>query len=76
MSLGRLRELISDKTKKLSAYQPFDAYWLLLVVDFMDSAQDQDLHWPPGEVLGCSPFERVLLYKPQLPRYCRFPNDS
>jgi hypothetical protein len=73
LSLGRLRELISDKTKKLSAYQPCDAYWLLLVVDFMDSAQDQDLHWPPGEVLGSSPFERVLLYKPQFAEVLQVP---
>ena len=73
LSLGRLRDLISDKTKKLSAYQPCDVYWLLLVVDFMDSAQDQSLHWPPGEVLSSSPFERVLLYKPQFAEVLQVP---
>ena len=73
LSLGRLRDLISDKTKKLSAYQPCDVYWLLLVVDFMDSAQDQGLHWPPGEALSSSPFERVLLYKPQFAEVLQVP---
>jgi len=73
LSLGRLRELISDKTKKLSAYQPCDAYWLLLVVDFMDSAQNQTLHWPPGEALSSSSFERVLLYKPQFAEVLQVP---
>lgn len=65
LSLERLRELVSEKTKKLRDYQPCDSYWLLLIVDFMDPAQDQDLQWSSGEVLEKSPFERILLYKPQ-----------
>ena len=65
LSLERLRELVSNKTKKLPHYQQCDIYWLLLIVDFMDPAQDQDLQWPAGELLEKSPFERILLYKPQ-----------
>ena len=65
LSMARLREVVDGKAEKAKAYQPCDAYWLLLVVDFMDSAQDQDLQWPATEALGKSPFECVLLYKPQ-----------
>lgn len=73
LSLNRLRVLVSDKTKKLRGYQRCDAYWLLLVMDFMDPAQDQDLQWPAGEVLETSPFERILLYKPQFGQVVQAP---
>ena len=73
LSLERLRDLVHNKNKKLQAYQPCDFYWLLLVVDFMDPAQDQDLHWPAGVVLEKSPFERILLYKPQFAQVVRVP---
>jgi hypothetical protein len=61
----RLREVVHKKGEKAKAYQPCDVYWLLLVVDFMDLAQDQGLEWPTEARLGKSAFERVLLYKPQ-----------
>jgi hypothetical protein len=31
----------------------------------MDRAQDQEINWPDGEVLDKTPFERILIYKPQ-----------
>lgn len=65
MSIERLREVVQKKNLKTKAYQPCDVYWLLLVVDFMDRAQDQELYWPDGARLGESHFERILLYKPQ-----------
>ena len=64
LSLARVRETTVDKIEKLRDYQPCDAYWLLLVVDLMDRAQDQGIGWPAGEVLDRTPFERILLYKP------------
>src|SRR5450830_163932 len=73
LSLERLRGLVADKTKKLRNYQPCDSYWLLLVVDFMDPAQDQDFQWPAGEVLEESVFERILLYKPQFGQVVQVP---
>jgi hypothetical protein len=73
LSFERLCEIVTDKTKKLQAYQPCDVYWLLLVVDYMDPAQDQDLHWPTGVALGRSPFERILLYKPQFAQVVQVP---
>jgi len=76
LSLERLRVLVSEKTKKLRDYQACDSYWLLLIVDFMDSAQDQDIQWPTGEVLEKSPFERILLYKPQFDQVVQVPQDD
>lgn len=73
LSLERLSEIVSDKTKKLQAYQKCDVYWLLLVVDFMDFAQDQELNWPTGVVFDKSPFERILLYKPQFAQVVQVP---
>ena len=73
LSLDRLRALVAEKTTKLVNYQLCDFYWLLLVVDFMDPAQDQDLQWPTGEILESSPFERILLYKPQFGEIVQVP---
>ena len=46
-------------------YQPCTEYWLLLVIDFMDAAQNQEIRLPVDFRLGESAFEKVLLYKPQ-----------
>jgi hypothetical protein len=48
LSVPRLRELVSQKNGRISVYKPCDCYWLLLVVDYMDPAQDQDINWPKG----------------------------
>jgi hypothetical protein len=61
----RLREVVARKCAKLGEYIACDRYWLLVVVDLMDPAQDQHLHWPHGISLGASRFEKVLVYKPQ-----------
>ncbi|HEX7909914.1 MAG TPA: hypothetical protein VF534_17735 [Paraburkholderia sp.] len=66
LSVERVREIVADKAAKAVSYDKgCEAYWLLLVVDLMDSAQDQDIEWPDGVVLAKSPFERILIYKPQ-----------
>lgn len=73
LSVQRLRDVVSEKAAKAEHYLPCDTYWLLLVVDFIDRAQDQDIGWPQAERLGESPFERVLLYKPQFAQVVRVP---
>ncbi|WP_137939137.1 hypothetical protein [Chitinivorax sp. B] len=65
LSVNHIHEVVNAKSQKAKAYLPCDVYWLLLVIDFMDSAQDQELWWPVGARIGESPFERILLYKPQ-----------
>jgi hypothetical protein len=65
LSATRLQQLVAEKSDKRSGYQKCDVYWLLLIVDFMDSAQDQQLDWPSNSPMVCSAFEKVLVYKPQ-----------
>lgn len=65
LSVERVREVVAEKTAKLAEYQPCDRFWLLMVVDSMDPAQDQSLTWPTGANLTGSPYEKVLLYDPQ-----------
>ena len=65
LSIDRLQAVVDEKTAKASKYQPCDCYWLLVVVDFMDSAQDQHFVWPQSSMLQRGAYEKVILYKPQ-----------
>lgn len=65
LSVDRLRQVVADKAKKHKGYSSCERYWLLIVIDFMDFAQDQQIEWPEGQALGVTPYEKVLLYKPQ-----------
>lgn len=73
LSVERVAQLVATKEQRLADYRHCDAYWLLLIVDFIDSAQDQEIAWP-GE---CSPlkttYERVLIYKPQFAQWTEVP---
>lgn len=59
----RLTGIIRNKEAKLHGYRACDAFWLLLVVDFIDRAQDQ--HFPAEKMntISSTVFERILLYK-------------
>jgi hypothetical protein len=65
--------MVAEKMKKLAGYRPCDKYWLLLVVDFMDPAQDQDIAWPADASALRARFERVLIYKPQFGQVTEVP---
>ena len=65
LSLSRISKILDEKHQKLSSYESCDAYWLLLVVDFADFAQDQDIEWPDSGVTLSTKFEKVIIYKPQ-----------
>ena len=43
MSRDRLVEIVESKERRASQYEKCDAYWLLVVVDFMNFAQDQEM---------------------------------
>lgn len=76
LQIPRVRELMQQKSKKLSGYRQCDSFWLLLVVDFMDSAQDQEIDWPIGELpIECG-FEKVIIYKSQFKKYSDIPVKS
>ncbi|MBA9901039.1 hypothetical protein D7207_31430 [Burkholderia cepacia] len=64
LSVTRVKQIITEKAKKAAEYQPCHCYWLLIVVDFMDPAQDQDIRWFTDATVDTSAFERILLYKP------------
>lgn len=63
LSVDRVKAIVKEKNEKLSGYVECDAHWLLLIVDFWDPAQDQDIRWPAGESVGRTRFERILIYK-------------
>lgn len=73
LSAERVAQLVEIKDRKLSQYQQCDEYWLLLVVNFFDPAQDQEISWP----VGCPPLEtsykRVFVYKPQFAQWTEVP---
>ena len=59
---GGLQEIVAQKESKAAEYRPCDAYWLLVVVEFFDPAQDQEII--QGELtLAFSVFEKIFVYK-------------
>ena len=71
----RVAQVVADKVELLANYKKCDAYWLLLVVDFIDSAQDQELIWPDGLSLKTS-YEHVIIYKPQFAQWIDAPVEA
>ena len=63
MSTHHLAEIIKEKTEKAKDYKPCDAYWLLVVVEFIDRAQDQEIRLDNLGSIGRGVFEKVLIYK-------------
>ncbi len=66
LAVPMVRDIVAQKDRLLFNYAPCDEYRLLLVVDFMDSAQDQDLRWPDGEPPVETAFSEVVIFKPQV----------
>jgi hypothetical protein len=62
MSLERLTDVLKSKEKKAKYYTPCDAYWLLVVVDFINPAQDQEIRIDNIK-LQCDVFEKIIIYK-------------
>lgn len=76
LSIERVRLLVAEKNKKLNSYQLCDIYWLLLIVDMMNRAQDQSMDWPPGEVIEKSGFERIIVYKTHTSEFVQVPQSK
>ncbi len=66
ISQDRIRSIIRSKEEKSKEYKKADAYWLLIVVDFMDPAQDVDIDLIDTNNFKSSVFEQIMVYKPQL----------
>ncbi|WP_156965838.1 hypothetical protein [Paraburkholderia bannensis] len=63
LALPRVAKAIAEKTKSAAKYRPCDCYWLLIVVDFWNPAQDQDTSWPEGASVHSGAFERIWIYR-------------
>jgi hypothetical protein len=63
MSVDRLTEIIREKEAKVRQYATCDAYWLLIVVEFIDSAQEQEIRID-GLTIESDVFQKIIVYKP------------
>lgn len=63
MSAERLEEIVREKESKADKYLSCHAYWLLIIVDWQDRAQDQEIR-VEGVRIVSNVFERVIIYKP------------
>ena len=63
-SVDRATEIIAVKEAKAKEYTSCDAYWLLIVVDFLDPAQDSEIRIDGFEGFRSTVFERVIVYRP------------
>ena len=63
LSRDKLLKIVRTKESKVLRYQRCDAYWLVVVVDFIDPAQDQEIRLDSFQKIDSSVFEKVLVYK-------------
>lgn len=63
MSSVRLQEIVAEKESKVAQYATCDAYWLLIVVDWTDPAQEQEIT-TSGFTISSTVFEKIIVYKP------------
>lgn len=63
MSRDGLIKIVRDKEKSSKQYEICDSFWLLVVVDFMDRAQDQEIQIDDFEKIESTVFEKIIVYK-------------
>jgi hypothetical protein len=63
MSMEKLRTIVGTKEAQSKHYQCCDAYWLVVIVDFIDRAQDQEIQIDDFEKIASTVFEKVIVYK-------------
>jgi hypothetical protein len=63
ISLEKLYAIVRSKEEKSIHYQQCEVYWLLIVVNFFDTAQDQEIQINSFERVDTQ-FEKVIVYKP------------
>jgi hypothetical protein len=61
MSKERLREIICSKEEKANQYSRCTEYWLLIVIDFMNFAQDQEVIEVSD--ITSNVFNKILVFK-------------
>lgn len=63
MSSTKLEGIVRQKESRCAEYRRCDAYWLLVIVEPMDSAQEQKIAID-GLNIASEVFERIIVYKP------------
>ena len=63
LSRNRLAEIVIDKEKRAKKYQECNEYWLLVVVDFINSSQDQEIQIEGFEKIQTNIFKKVIVFK-------------
>lgn len=63
MSPTELEKIVREKESKAAEYLPCDDYWLLIIVDWMDNAQEQEISVQPVKIAS-NVFQRIIVYKP------------
>ena len=63
MSKKKLDHIVRRKESDTKDYQRCDCYWLLVVVDFINAAQDQEIQAEGVEEIKSEIFERIFVYK-------------
>jgi hypothetical protein len=63
MSEKALEAIVRDKEAKSTNYAPRDAYWLLVIAEAMDPAQEQEIRID-GLNISSQVFEKIIVYNP------------
>lgn len=63
MNVERLAEIIKEKEKKTQEYAVCDKLWLLIIIDYINLAQDQEIMNMHIPEIGSDVFDKVILYK-------------
>lgn len=62
MQKEALLNIVKEKEKKAENYEPCDCYWLLIVIDFANRAQDQEIIGIPP-MIQSTQFEKIIIYR-------------
>lgn len=63
LSRDGLIKIVKDKEESSKQYEPCDSLWLLVIVDFMDRAQDQEIQIDDFKKIESIVFEKIIVYK-------------
>jgi hypothetical protein len=63
MSRDHLVNIVKDKEIRARNYEQCDSYWLLVIVDFINPAQDQEIVIDSFDTIQTEVFGKVIVYK-------------
>jgi len=63
MNQDSLKKIIENKEKKAKRYEGCDQLWLLIVIDYMNFSQDQEINGVKPDEIETAVFDKVVIYK-------------